>query len=234
MKRIGILFGQERSFPAGARRADQPRGQGRRRRARPGRRRRPREPEALRPDPRPDQPGHPVLPGDPEEGRGRRDDRRQQPLLVDGRRQVLQQRARPTRRRRRARRPCILPSNQHPPDTTVGVDVEPRLPARVGRDVLSTSASRPSSSRTPAADGRASTASTNPDEFFAAYQRVRPERHDAPGRDRLRRVLPLLRDRPQVRPHHAVRPAAAPPRALRQERPADRAGDVRAGPRATA
>jgi glutathione synthase/RimK-type ligase-like ATP-grasp enzyme len=42
-----------------------------------------------------------------------------------------------------------------------------------------------------------------------------------PGGDRFRGVLPLLRHRAKARPHHAVRPAAAAREPLRQERAAD-------------
>ena len=68
---------------------------------------------------------------------------------------------------------------------------------------------------------------TNPDEFFAAYRRVGPARDDAPGGDRLQRVLPLLRPRLQARPHHAVRPAAAPQRYVRAGPPIDPALEER-------
>src|SRR5262249_30215681 len=56
----------------------------------------------------------------------------------------------------------------------------------------------------------------------------RAARDDAPGGDRLLRVLPLLLDRPPRRAHHALRPEAAAPPALRAERAADRARALRA------
>ena len=167
----------------------------------------PRQPAALRPDPRPDQPGHPVLPRDPQEGRRRRHDRRQQPLLVVGRRQVLQQRRGAQSRRRGAedRDPPVEPA---PARHDLGVHVEPRLPARVGGDVpahrlpgvLQALLRRRMEERLPRRE---------PGRVLRGLPRVGPERDDAAGGDRLRRVLPLLRDRPQVRPHHAVRPASA-------------------------
>src|SRR5262249_27262536 len=66
---------------AGARRSHQPRRNRHGRRTRAGRGRGARDAEEVRPDPGSHQPGHPLLPRDPEEGRRGRDHRRQQPLL---------------------------------------------------------------------------------------------------------------------------------------------------------
>ena len=52
--------------------------------------------------------------------------------------------------------------------------------------------------------------------------------HDAAGGGRLQRVLPLLRRRPAGRAHHAVRPARAVPRSLREESAGLRSGAARA------
>ena len=62
------------------------------------------------------------------------------------------------------------------------LDAQPALPARLGRRSSSTSASPPSSSRSTAAAGATSTRWTRREEFFKAYDQTRDLVHDAAAR----------------------------------------------------
>ena len=191
MKRIGILFGQERTFPEALVERINARGPRRRRRARPvgGSRSRPRSRYDL------------IL------------DRISQDIpfyrailkkaVVDGTivvnnpfwwsaddkffNNVLARRVGVA-----VPKTVILPSNQHPPDTT-GESMS-NLVFPLEWDEIFAYIGFPAYFKPYSGGGWKSVYRvTNPEEFFAAYQRVRPARDDAPGRDRLRRLLPLLR-----------------------------------------
>ena len=97
-----------------------------------------------------------VLPLLPEERRADRHEGDQQSLLVERRRQVLQLRAgRETRRRRAAHRTSAAQEASHRHHRPQ--HAQPRVPARLGRHLSTTSASRHFSNRTMAAAGRTCT-----------------------------------------------------------------------------
>ena len=115
----------------------------------------------------------------------------------------------------------ILPSNQHPPDTTS--ESMSNLVFPLEWDEMFQHIGFPAYFKPYSGGGWKSVYRVDqPGRVLRGLPGLRPERHDAAGGDRLRRVLPLLRDRPQVRPHHAVRPAAAARQPLRPGRAADR------------
>ena len=116
MKRIGILFGQERSFPhALVERINASRRRGRRR-AGPdaASARQPERYDVILDRISQDIPFYRAY---PEERRAQRHGGGQQPVLVERRREVLQQRPRP-KIGVAVPKTVLLPSKEHPPDTT--------------------------------------------------------------------------------------------------------------------
>ncbi len=169
VKKIGILFGQEDTFPwAFLERVNSKKIEGIAAEPVPHRQARPGRAQRLRRHHRPHLPGRPVLPRLPEERRLERHGRHQQPVLVERGREVLQQLPGPEGRRGRSqdRAAALEPASAgHRPKSFRNL----AYPAGLGRHLLATSASRPTSSRSPAAAGRTSTGSSSPDEFFRVY-----------------------------------------------------------------
>ena len=111
----------------------------------------------------------------------------------------------------------LLPHKEHPPGTTERVDAQPALPARLGRDLrvrrlprVPQAVRRRRLARRLQGQQRARSSSaptTRPRTLCMTLQRG----------GELQGVLPLLRRRAGAGAHHALRPAGAVPRALRAE-----------------
>ena len=135
MKKIGVLFGMENTFPGAL--VERINGDERARRhgrVRPDRRRADGRAVRLRRHRRPHLARHSVLPRVPEERRALRHQDHQQPVLVERRRQVLQLRAgHQARRRHSADHPAAAQgaSDRH----HRAVDAQPEVPARLGCDL---------------------------------------------------------------------------------------------------
>ncbi len=240
MKKIGILFGMENTFPpalveringmkvegvtaefvkvGGVQMA---------------------EPSGYRRDRRSHLARHPVLSRVPEERRADRHEGHQQSVLVERRRQVLQLRAgREAGRRHSAHRAAAAQEASRPaPPIGRCATCSTRS---TGTRSSTTSASRRSSSRI---DGGGWKRRVQGQLAGRVLRRLRPDRrplHDAAARRRLQGVLPLLRGRAGEGAHHALRPAAPfheryvqnPPCRSQAARPGASSGRADALPRA--
>ena len=140
----------------------------------------------------------------------------QQPVLVERGRQVLQLRA-GDRSSGVAMPPTVaLPHKEHPTGHHRPLDAQPALPARLGGHLRVRRVPG-----VPEAVRRRRLARRPQGELAGGVlPRLRPDArpvHDAAARGELQGVLPLLRRRAGEGAHHALRSAAAVPRALRQE-----------------
>ena len=112
----------------------------------------------------------------------------------------------------------LLPHKQYPTGTTIA-RCAISSSRSTGRASSSTSASLPSSSRTTAAGGATSIHVHNREQFFQAYDQTRDLCMTLQSRGQIQGIFPLLRGRSGEGPHHAVRSAPSLPRAVR-DRPA--------------
>ena len=155
MKKIGILFGQENSFPpAFVERVNaKTGGNDIQRRVRPHRQSDPGRAVRLRCRDRSHFAGRPVLSRVAEERSAHRHRRRQQSVLVERGREIFQQRACDQDRRRRSENGSAAIASGADRHERQFVS-QPRLPARLGRNFLLRRLARLSSNRSPAAAGK--------------------------------------------------------------------------------
>ena len=105
-------------------------------------------------------------------------------------------------------RTVLLPSNQPPPDTNDKSFRNLAYPLELGRDFqLRRLAGVLQTVRRRRLEECLSTAQSR--RIFPRLQRDRPARHDVAGGSEVRHVLPLLLDRSAPRAHHALRAAAS-------------------------
>jgi len=107
----------------------------------------------------------------------------------------------------------LLPSHEHPPDTTAASMTNLVFPLEW--EEIFSCVGFPAYFKPYSGGGWKHVPGVRPRRVLRGVSGLRPARHDPPGGDRLPGVLPLLRSRGEGRAPHAVRPARAAREPLR-------------------